>query len=71
MAWTKVTQYSFGFGVIEKKFWLYYTLEGSNVSTQMFLTPSQFTAVAQLFNSSTAVSYETNGHYFASAPHSY
>jgi len=68
MAWAKVENYSFGFSSSDKKFWLYYTLQGSTSTTQLFLTPTQFTAVAQLFNSATSVSYETTGNYFASSP---
>jgi hypothetical protein len=68
MAWAKVESYSFGFSSTDKKFWLYYTLQGTNTTTQLFLTPTQFTAAAQLFGSATAVNYETAGKYFASAP---
>ncbi len=68
MAWAKVESYSFGFSTTDKKFWLYYTLQGANTTTQVFLTPTQFAAAAQLFNSATAVNYETTGKYFASAP---
>ncbi len=68
MAWKKVVNYSFGFSPTDKKFWLYYTLEGTNSTTQVFLTPAQFTAAAQLFGSATAITYETTGKYFASEP---
>jgi hypothetical protein len=70
MAWAKVESYSFGFSTTDKKFWLYYTLQGANATTQVFLTPTQFTAAAQLFNSASAVQFETAGKYFASAPRS-
>ena len=68
MAWVKVESYSYGFSGKDKTFWLYYTLQGSGSVTQVFLTPSQFTAMAQMFNSASAVNYETTGKYFASAP---
>jgi hypothetical protein len=70
MAWAKVESYSFGFSSTDKKFWLYYTLQGAGSTTQLFLTPTQFTAAAQIFNAATAVNYETTGNYFASAPRS-
>ena len=70
MAWKQVESYSFGFSSADKKFWLYYTLRGASTTTQLFLTPTQFTAVAQIFNTATAVNYETTGNYFASAPRS-
>jgi len=68
MAWVKVESYSYGFSSTDKKFWLYYTLQGAGSTTQLFLTPTQFTAVAQIFNSATSVNYETTGRYFASGP---
>ena len=66
MAWKKVENYSYGFKPSDKKYWLYYTLEGSNTTTQVFLTATQFTAVAALFNASSSVNYETVGNYFSS-----
>ena len=68
MAWVKVENYSFGFSPGNKKYWLYYTLQGSNSTTQVFLTPTQFTATAELFNSSSALNYETTVGYFATSP---
>ncbi len=67
MAWKKVENYSFGFRPSDKKYWLYYTLQGSNSTTQVFLTPTQFAAVATMFNSSSAINYETTGGYFSTA----
>ena len=67
MAWKRVVNYSFGFRETDKKFWLYYTLEGTNATVQVFLTPGQFSAVAQLFGAASAVNYETTGKYFVSA----
>lgn len=71
MAWARVESYSFGFSSSDKKFWLYYTLQGAASTTQIFLTPTQLTAVAQIFNAATAVNYETTGRYFASAPRTF
>ena len=34
MAWKKVESYSFGYKPSDKKYWLYYTLEGSTTITQ-------------------------------------
>ncbi|MDE2382748.1 MAG: hypothetical protein KGL71_11140 [Xanthomonadaceae bacterium] len=68
MAWEVVKNYSFGFNTTNKKFWLYFTLENATSTTQLFLTPTQFSALATLFSASTGVSYETTQHYFASTP---
>jgi hypothetical protein len=70
MAWKKVVSYSFGFGQSDKKFWVYYTLEGAGTVTQLFLTPTQFTALAQMFGSASAINFEDAGKYFATAPRS-
>lgn len=68
MAWKKVESYSFGYKPSDRKYWLYYTLEGSTATTQVFLSPTQFIATAALFNFGGAISYETTGGYFSSAP---
>lgn len=68
MAWHQVASYSFGFNQSTKKFWLYYTLQGGNVTTQVFLTPTQFSAVVAAFNSATSIQYEDAGHYFSTQP---
>jgi hypothetical protein len=68
MAWARVESYSFGFSSTDKKSWLYYTLQGTGVTSQLFLTPTQFTAVAQMFGAATAINYETTGKYFATDP---
>lgn len=68
MAWKNVVSYSLGFGQTDKKFWIYYTLDGSPGATQIFLTATQFAALSQAFASATSISFETTGKYFATAP---
>ena len=68
MAWQQVESYSFGFNTNTKKFWLYYTLNGNNSTTQVFLTPTQFSAAVAAFTSATAILYEDTGKYFATQP---
>ncbi|CAN5143787.1 hypothetical protein BH09PSE6_BH09PSE6_11500 [soil metagenome] len=71
MAWKKVVNYSFGFRVTDKKFWVYYTLDGTNSPTvQLFLTQGQFSPLAQMFTAAPSLQYETTGQYFASGPRS-
>lgn len=66
MAWVRVATYSLGFGVPNKNFWLYYTLVGDTTSHQIFLTPTQFSALTELFRVGGAIVYNTDGRYFAS-----
>ena len=68
MPWKKVVSYSFGFSETNKKFWLYYTLQGSGTVTQVFVTAAQFNAIAAMFASATSIDYETSANYFATAP---
>jgi hypothetical protein len=68
MAWKNVVSYSFGFGQTDKKFWIYYTLDGSTSAAQIFLTAAQFAALSQAFGSATSISFETTGKYFATGP---
>lgn len=69
MAWKKVESYSFGFSVADKKFWMYYTLQGSGGSaTQVFLSATQFSALAHAFGAASGINYETTGKYFTTEP---
>ncbi len=68
MAWKSVQSYSFGFRPSDKKYWLYFTLDGATAATQVFLTATQFTALAATFSAASASQYETTGGYFATAP---
>ncbi|RYZ21577.1 MAG: hypothetical protein EOO16_12525 [Chitinophagaceae bacterium] len=68
MAWEKVESYSFGFKPSDKKYWLYFTLQQSNSTHQVFLSPTQFTAAATMFQSSSTIDYETTGGYFSTGP---
>ncbi|TAA25493.1 hypothetical protein [Pseudoxanthomonas winnipegensis] len=65
MAWQKVDHYSFGFKPADKTYWMYYTLVGSRVSTQVFLSATECQTLATLFNASASISYESVGGYFA------
>ena len=68
MAWQQVQNYSFGFNTSTKKFWLYFTLKGASSTSQVFLTPTQFSAVVAAFGSATTIQYEDSGKYFATEP---
>ena len=68
MAWQQVESYSLGFSPTTKKFWIYYTLAGATSTTQVFLTPAQFTAAVTAFNSAAAIQYEDTGRYFTTLP---
>jgi hypothetical protein len=69
MPWVRVVNYSLGFSVAKKQFFLYYTLQGANATTQIFLSPTQFSALSDLFRNGDVVNYNTDGNYFATEPH--
>lgn len=68
MAWKTVTRYSFGFRPSDRRYWLYYALEGEAATHQLDLTATHAAALAALFNASTGLQYETGGGYFSTAP---
>ncbi|WP_240099729.1 hypothetical protein [Thermomonas flagellata] len=70
MAWKNVIRYGFGFRPSDRRYWLYYTLEGETVAHQLDLTATHAAALAALFNASSGVQYETGGGYFSTAPRS-
>lgn len=68
MAWQQLDSYSFGFSTSTKKFWLYFTLKGASSTTQVFLTPTQFSAAVAAFGSAATIQYEDAGKYFSTQP---
>ena len=68
MAWQQVESYSFGFSQPTKKFWMYYSLKGVPAATQVFLTATEFSALAAAFASATGIQYEDGGKYFSTQP---
>jgi|GEM_PF-1748345 len=68
MAWQQVESYSFGFSPPTKKFWMYYSLKGVPAATQVFLTATEFSALAAAFASATGIQYEDGGKYFSTQP---
>jgi hypothetical protein len=65
MAWSKVTWYSLGFNVADKQGYFYYGLEGDASAHQVFVTAPELTALAEMFRDAAGVTYNSDGHYFA------
>jgi hypothetical protein len=68
MAWTRVESYSLGFGTPKKNFWLYYTLAGDPAAHQIFVTPTQFVALGDMFRGGGVINFNSDGSYFATDP---
>jgi hypothetical protein len=64
MAWKRVLSYMLGYGVKEKQFYLYYTLEGETAAHQIFPTPQAFIALADMFRHEGPINYNDAGDYF-------
>lgn len=68
MAWKKVDKYWLGYGQTNKQFFFYYKLEGETSVVQMFPTPAEFSALADMFRNEGPISYSTTGKYFVTEP---
>ena len=64
MAWITVNWYSLGFNIIDKQFYLYYSLEGDGSVYQLFITAPEMSALADMFRNEGPVKYNSDGHYF-------
>ena len=47
---------------------MYYSLKGVPAATQVFLTATEFSALAAAFASATGIQYEDGGKYFSTQP---
>jgi hypothetical protein len=67
MAWITVNWYSLGFNIIDKQFYLYYSLEGDGSVYQLFITAPEMSALADMFRNEGPVKYNSDGHYFVTS----
>jgi hypothetical protein len=64
MAWQTVEKYYLGYNIPQKQFYFYYKLQGVASVTQIFPSPAEFVALADMFSNDGPISYNTNGKYF-------
>ena len=64
MAWSHVTWYSLGFNIVDKQCYFYYGLQGDNSAHQIFVSPTELSALADMFRNEGPVTYNSDGHYF-------
>jgi len=70
MALKKVLTYSLGYASVSQQFLFYYTLEGVPEAFQIFLTPEQFGALADMFRNegrTAEISFDDQNNYFVTA----
>jgi hypothetical protein len=64
MAWKRVANYNLGYSIANKQFYFYYRLDGENVSYQLFPSPQEFLALADMFRNEGPINFNTDGRYF-------
>ncbi len=67
MAWKRVENYWLGYSPPKKQFYFYYKLAGDNSVIQIFPTPQDFVALADMFRNEGPINFNTDGQYFISA----
>jgi hypothetical protein len=67
MAWKGVVNYWLGYNVPQKQFYFYYKLADEIVTHQIFPTPQEFLALADMFRNEGPITFNTDGQYFVSA----
>jgi hypothetical protein len=67
MAWIRVADYHLGYSILKKQFFFYYTLVGESLTHQIFPTPEEFIALADMFRNEGPINFNTDGKYFISA----
>jgi len=67
MAWKRVANYSLGYSIPKKQFYFYYTFVGENTTYQIFPSPQEFLALADMFRNEGPINFNSDGSYFVSA----
>jgi hypothetical protein len=66
MAWKRVENYSVGYSIPKRQFYFNYKLADENVVHQLFPTPQEFLALADMFRNEGPINFNTDGQYFVS-----
>jgi hypothetical protein len=64
MAWKRVVRYNLGYSIPRREFLFYYQFEGETSVTQIFPTPEEFLALADMFRNERPINFNTDGNYF-------
>jgi hypothetical protein len=67
MAWKRVARYSLGYNIVAREFYFYYRLEGETGMQQIFPSPEEFLALADMFTDEGPVNLNIDGNYFVTA----
>jgi hypothetical protein len=64
MAWKTVEKYRLGYNVQKRAFYFYYRLAGDNTVYQLYPSPAEFMALADMFRNEGPIHFNTAGKYF-------
>jgi hypothetical protein len=67
MPFIRVTNYRLGYNVSKKQFHFDYELTGDSTVHQIFLSPQEFSALADMFGKGGPIDFNTVGQYFVTA----
>ncbi len=67
MAWKRVQNYNLGYNIPKNQFYFYYSLVGETTTYQIFPSPQEFLALADMFRNEGPINFNTVGKYFVSA----
>jgi hypothetical protein len=67
MSWKRVENYWLGYSLPKKQFYFYYKLTTENTVYQIFPSPQEFMALADMFRNEGPINFNTDGSYFVSA----
>jgi len=68
MAWKRVARYSLGYNIVAREFYFYNRFEGETTMQQLFPSPEEFLALADMFRNEGPVNFNTDGNYFVTGP---
>ena len=66
MPFKRVQSYSLGYSISQKQFHFDYALIGENSVNQIFLSPQDFIALADMFRNEAPIDFNTDGQFFVS-----
>jgi hypothetical protein len=64
MAWKIVDKYRLGYHVQKRSFFFYYQLEGESTVYQIYPSPMEAMALADMFRNEGPIHFNTSGKYF-------
>jgi hypothetical protein len=68
MPWSTVASYNLGYSITSRQFLFYFQLENEPSISQLFVSPEEAIALADMFRNEGPVSFNSDGSYFVTGP---